>query len=344
MTVITGFTRVFREELARVEEKQPCCRLAAVAGLVHTAGAFLIRGGASDEDRYEVRLATTVQAAAKMAYSQFKAFGAEGELLTRREHRFEQRLVYEVRIKGTPASLQALNEMGLLSDGFELQTGISRRVVKKSCCRNAFVRGCLIGAGSANAPQREAHLEIITPHQQFCEDLSRLLREMDLHPGTRSRRGGYVVYLKGRDEVAGILAAAGAYAAALQVQEQAVVKEVRSRANRVANCDAANLRRTGAAASRQLEAISALERTGRLATLPHALREMAELRTSHPYMNLAELAEAGGEGLTRSAVNHRLRRLVEIAERPGGKGAHGRIRVSPTDTNESAKDAGSRLR
>jgi DNA-binding protein WhiA len=245
MKVSAGFTRVIREELARVEEKQPCCRVAAVAGLIHTAGTFLIRGGTSVDERYEVRLATTVQAAAKMAYSQFKAFGAEGDLLTRREQRFQHRLVYEVHIKGSPAALQALNEMGVLSDRFELEPGITRRLLKKVCCRNAFVRGCLIGAGSANAPQREPHLEIVTPHQGLCSDLAKLLRDMEFHPGERLRRGSFVVYLKGRDEVAGLLALAGAQVAALQVEEQAVVKEVRSRANRLANCDAANVRRNG---------------------------------------------------------------------------------------------------
>jgi DNA-binding protein WhiA len=328
MTLSSGFTRSFREELARVEEKQPCCRMAAVAGLVHTAGSFLIRGGTTDEERYEVRLVTTVQAAAKMAYSQFKAFGAEGELLTRREPRFQHRLMYEVHLKGSPATLQALNEMGMLSDSFELQPGISRRLVKKSCCRGAFLRGCLIGAGSANAPQKEAHLEIVTSNEAFCDDLVGLLKGLDLHPGQRVRRGNYVVYLKGRDEVSGLLALAGAHVTALHVEEQAVLKEVRSRANRLANCDSANTRRTGTAASRQLEAIAALERSGRLAALPLALREMAELRMQHPYLNLSELAEAGDEGLTRSAVNHRLRRLVMAAEGAGEAGAHARIRYS----------------
>ena len=325
MTLSTGFTRAFREELARVEDKQPCCRMAAVAGLVHTAGTFLIRGGTTEEERYEIRIATTVQPAAKMAYSHFKTLGAEGDLGTRREPGLQQRLVYEVHLKGSPAALQALNEMGVLSDNFELQPGIARRLVKKGCCRSAFLRGCLIGAGSANAPQREAHLEIVTSHQDFGHDLARLLGEMGFHPGQRTRREATVVYLKGRDEVAGLLALAGAHAAAIEVEEQAVVKEVRSRANRLANCDAANLRRTGRAASRQLEAITALERSGRLATLPLALREMADLRLQYPYLNLSELAEAGGEGLSRSAVNHRLRRLVEAAERPGTKGARGRI-------------------
>ncbi len=134
--------------------------------------------------------------------------------------------------------------------------------------------------------------------------------------------GSYVVYLKGRDEVAGLLALAGAHAAALQVEEQAVVKEVRARANRLANCDSANLRRTSAAASRQLEAIATLERSGRLETpCPRRCARWRSCELRYPYLNLSELAEAGGEGLTRSAVNHRLRRLVEAAERNGsGRG------------------------
>lgn len=309
-----------------MEEKQACCRLAAAAGLMHTAGSFLIRGGSTEAERYEIRIATTVQAGAKLAYSVFKGFGAEGELVTRREPRFHHRLVYEVHLRGAPAALQALNEMGVLSDSFELQPGISRRLLKKSCCRSAFLRGCLIGAGSATSPQREAHLEIITPHESFASDLVRLLGALDFHAGMRYRRGSYVVYLKGRDEVAGLLAMAGAHQVALQVEEQSVVREVRSRANRLANCDSANLRRTSAAASQQLEAIALLERSGRLEALPPALRDMAGLRLQYPYLNLSELAEAGGEGLTRSAVNHRLRRLVEAAERTGAKGAYASMR------------------
>jgi DNA-binding protein WhiA len=324
--VPTGFTRAFRQELAHHEEAQPCCRLATVAGLMHTAGTFHIRGGATDEERYEVQLATTIQAAAKAAYSQFKAFGAEGELLTRREPRFRHRLVYELHLKGSPATIQALNEMGVLTDSFRLQPGIAKRMVKKGCCRGSFVRGCLIGAGFANAPEKEAHLEVVTSNENFAQDLAGLLTSMDFHPGLCLRRGAWVVYLKGREEVAGLLAQAGAYHAALMIEEQSVLKDVRSRANRVANCDAANLRRTSAAALRQMEAIELLEQTGLLASMPPALREMAELRMDHPYLNLTELAQEAGQGLTRSAVNHRLRRLVEAAERKAPRGADGRIR------------------
>jgi DNA-binding protein WhiA len=310
-----------------VESRQPCCQLAAVAGLVHTVGTFLIRGGTSDEERYELRLETTVQAAAKMVYMQFKAFGAEGDLLTYREPRFHHRLVYEVRLKGTPSMLQSLNELVALTDSFRLSSGIPARLVKSGCCRGAFLRGCLIGIGSANAPQKEAHLELVVSREAFATDLVRLLCDMDFHPGLMSRRGSYVVYLKGRDEVAGLLALAGAHESALAVAEQAVLKEVRARANRLANCDAANLRRTSDAASRQLTAIALLERSGTLAQMPPALRETAALRVRYPYMTLSELVEAEGSGLSRSALNHRLRRLIQSAEREERGVAGDKIRL-----------------
>jgi DNA-binding protein WhiA len=310
--VTASFTRMVREELARHGEARSCCRLAEVSGLVRTSGSFHIRGGDSDEERYALHLVTTVRPAARLVYSHFKAFGAEGRLFTRREPRFRRRLLYEVHLAGSPATLQALNELGVLTDSFRLESGLPWRILKSRCCRAAFIRGCLLGAGSVNPPHREAHLEILSPYGAFAQDLVTLLRGLDFHPGLYVRRGDHVVYLKGREEVAELLAMAGAQRAALVLEEQAVVKDVRARANRLANCDEANSRRASAAAVRQLDAISALERSGVLELLPPALREMAGLRREYPYSSLVELSTESD--LSRSAVSHRLRRLVEAAD------------------------------
>jgi cell division protein WhiA len=317
----SSFSRGIREELARHPGGRTCCLRAEVAALVRTAGSFHIRAG-SDDQRYGLHLATTVQAAARSVYSHFKAAGVESRLLTRREAGFRRRLVYEVHLDGSPAMLQVLNELGVLSDSFRLLSGIPRWLVRDRCCRKAFLRGCIIGAGSVNDPQREAHLEILTPHEDFAGELRGLLEGLELHPGVYVRRGSSVVYLKGREEVVALLAYVGAQEAALRVEEQSVVKEVRAQANRVANCDQANLRRTSTAAIRQVEAIEFLQESGALAGLPDALREMAELRREHPYCTLRELAEEA-DGLSRSALNHRLRRLVEAAQEAGWQGEPG---------------------
>jgi DNA-binding protein WhiA len=315
--VTATFTRAVRDELTHLNENRTCCRLAEMAALLRTAGTFHIRGGVSDEERYGLHVATTVQAAAALVYSYFKSFGAEGRLFTRREPRLRRRLVYEVHFDGSAATLQALNELGIISDRFRLEPGIPARLVKRRCCKSAFVRGCFLGAGSVNPPAREAHLEILTPHEDFAADLARLLRGLEYHPGVYTRRGSEVVYLKGRDEVAQLLAFMGAQGAAVRVEEAAVLKEVRAQANRLANCDEANSRRSSDAAVRQLEAIEYLERAGVLAQLPAALRETADVRREHPYLSLGELVDKGPEPLSRSALNHRLRRLVDAAEEVG---------------------------
>lgn len=335
-----SFTRAVREELARVGERRRCCRLAEVAALVRTTGSFHIRGGDTDEERYGLHLTTSVQAAARLVFTHFRSFGAEADLLTRREAHFKRRLLYEVHLRGSAAMLQALNELGTLSDSFRLEMGLPWRLLKRRCCKAAFLRGVVIGAGSVNPPWREAHLEIVTPHEALAGDLARLLEGLAFHAGVYARRGSHVVYLKGREEVAELLALAGAQEAALAIEEQAVMKDVRARANRLANCDEANLRRTSIAADRQLAAIEYLHRQGLLSGLPLALQEMAAIRRGHPSLSLSELAEEVPERLGRSALNHRLRRLVQAAEaagwRPGGVRAYGRI-DGPTETGVAGR-------
>jgi len=313
---MASFSRQVRDELAHRRETRECCRTAEVAGLVKSAGTFRIRGGEEGE-RYGLELSTPVQAAASLVYSYFKALGANGTLLTTREHRFRRRLVYVLRLEGSPRVIQALNEVGVLSDNFRLDPGVPGRLIQRRCCKAALVRGAIIGAGSVNPPQRGAHLEVVTPHLAFAEDLAGLLTGLEFRPGVYLRRGVHVVYLKGREQVSELLAFAGAQEAALEVAEHAVLKEVRVQANRAANCDQANLGRTSAAALEQLSAIEFLESAELLGGLPAALQEVAELRLENPWSTLSELAEESDAELSRSAVNHRLRRLLKHAREAG---------------------------
>lgn len=331
MTGRTSFTRLVREELARQTDGRPCCAQAEIAALVRSSGTFHIRGGSGGEEKYGVQIITSVQPAARLVYSYFKSLGAEAQLMVRREPRFQRRLLYEVHLWGSIKNLQALNELGVISDSFRLQPGIPRRFLRRGCCRSAFLRGCLIGAASINDPHSDAHLEFLTPYEDFAADLCGLLTHMGFRPGRYQRRGSQVVYLKGREAVAGVLAQAGAHEAALAIEEGAVLKEVRAQANRLANCDQANVRRASMAAQRQLDAIDFLERVGLLRALPPALQEAAELRRLYPYLGLAELAQESGEPLGRSGMNHRLRRLMKAAREAGfvsgNMGTSGRTRL-----------------
>lgn len=317
MTGRASFTRQVREELARSTGGRACCALAEAAALVRCSGTFHIRGGSEGDQRYGVQVTTSVQPAARLVYSYFKSMGAEAQLVVRREPRFQRRLLYEVHLWGSVKNLQTLNELGVISDSFRLQPGIPRRLLRRACCRAAFLRGCLIGGASINQPHSDAHLEFLTPHEDFARDLAALLDQLGFRAGTYVRRGSHVVYLKGREAVAGVLAQAGAHEAALALEEGAVMKEVRAQANRLANCDQANVRRASTAAQAQLDAIDFLERVGLLRALPPALQEAAEMRRLFPYLGLAELAGEGQEPLGKSGMNHRLRRLMKAARQAG---------------------------
>src|SRR5660398_297892 len=203
------FTREVREELARRESGGRGGGGGGVGAVVRSIG-ILRRGGGKWGERYAFRMETTVRSTAERVYSFMKSFGVEEGLVVHREPRFQKRLVYQVEIEGSPAALQTFNEMGVLSDSFRLEQGIPGRLVKRGCCRKAFLRGCILGGGSINAPRKETHLALVTPHPPFAQDLVQLLQSSDIRAGLYVRRGIQVVYVKGREQVAEVLAIAGA--------------------------------------------------------------------------------------------------------------------------------------
>jgi cell division protein WhiA len=183
-----------------------------------------------------------------------------------------------------------------------------RRVLARSCCRRAYLRGALLGAGSLSGP-RDPHLEIRTAEVEGAHFLAEVAaREgAELHVLDRGRHG--VAYAKGVEPIADALVAAGATDTVLVLEERSVVSAIRSEANRLANADHANLVRTGRAAHAQLEAVRQLE----LDSLSDDLREIAELRLRHPTASVAELASRCRPQLTKASAYRRLRRLQELA-------------------------------
>ena len=293
-----------RAELARVEPERDCDRLAELSGLFHSAGSVHLLG----RGRVSVHLDLTSPATARRAFSLLRAFGVESEIRTYRQRAFAQATRYQLHVAGEPRALQVLHEAGVLSGGLAPLDRPPRRVVARSCCRAAYLRGALLGSGSLSGPG-EPHLEIRRPSREGAEFLAELgpLRVFE-------RRGHAVAYAKGADAVEEVLAAAGSSDAVLRLEEQAVMGATRSHANRLANADHANLVRVSRAAHRQLEAIRRLERAGALGDLPERLREIAELRLRHPSLSLRELAARCRPPTTKAAAHRRLTRMEQIAD------------------------------
>jgi DNA-binding protein WhiA len=180
-----------------------------------------------------------------------------------------------------------------------------------ACDRRAFLRGVLLGSGSISFGASGAHVEFVLADPSAAEELQRALASLDVRALRSERRGRQVVYLKGQEEIVALLRLVGANRGVLELETHRVGRDVRARLNRLLNAEEANLGRTVRAADRQLSAIDRLQADGRLAALAPALREAAAMRRRMPDADLDTLASA--LGVSRSAVNHRLRRLVELA-------------------------------
>jgi DNA-binding protein WhiA len=180
------------------------------------------------------------------------------------------------------------------------------------CDRKAMLRGFFLGCGSVNAPSGRYHMEFTVPTLGWGTSLLRLFHDRGIRAGMIERAGHHVVYLKEGDAIARTLGLIGASRAVMEFEKVRVVREVSGQVNRRLNFETANIDKTIGSALRQVAAIEKLENAGLLAGLSPALQEMARARRQNPELNLTELA--GHMELSKSAINHRLRRLVEMAD------------------------------
>lgn len=306
-----SFSADVRGELAAIAPRKRCCRLAELSALVRGAGSVHLRGSG----RIAVHLEVASPAVARRAFTLLRAYGVPCEIRTYRRRAFERPSRFQLHIAGDAKAVQALNEAGVLNSGLAPLARPPRRVVARSCCRAAYLRGALLASGSVSGP-RGAHLELRTRDLEAARFLAALAREEGFQLGLHERRSHALVYAKASEPIADLLAFVGAHEAALRLGERAVVASTRSRANRLANADHANIARTSRAADAQLRAIEQLRREGRLEHVGPKLRELAELRVRHPTLPLRELARRCRPPTTKAAAHRRLTKLQRLAEEP----------------------------
>lgn len=186
---------------------------------------------------------------------------------------------------------------------------------ENNCCFSSFIKGAFLSCGTVCDPNKMYTLEFIVPYMKLSEDFSALLKEAHLEPKVTGRRGIYVIYFKDSTNIEDILAFMGASTAMLEIVGVKALKDVRNRVNRVMNFDNANISKTVQASSAQIEAIDLIDRKIGLDELPEDLKEIAVLRREYPEMSLRELGEELSPPVSRSGVNHRLLKLMEMAKK-----------------------------
>ena len=198
------------------------------------------------------------------------------------------------------------------ADPRALALHVNFAMLEEPCCRASFLRGAFLAGGSVTDPRKGYHLELATSHHSVSREVLALMRELDQEPKAAQRKGNTVLYFKQSDKIEDFLTCIGAPLSAMEVMNAKLERDLRGSVNRRVNCDAANLDKVVEAAMAQVEAIRRLEGEGKLITLPDKLREAAALRLAHPEDTLAQLAQRCDPPVTKSALNHRLRKLMEL--------------------------------
>ncbi len=192
---------------------------------------------------------------------------------------------------------------------------INRANISDECCAGAFLRGAFLACGTVTQPERGYHLEFVVPYKRLCTDMIKFMDELNLNPKYIVRKGNHVIYFKDSESIEDILAIIGAQDASLYVMGIKIEKDVKNKVNRKLNFEMSNIGKTVDAANIQIEAIEYIESKKGISSLPDNLQKIARLRLEHQEASLSELGKLLDESISRSGINHRLNRIVNIAEK-----------------------------
>jgi len=304
-----SFAAQTKKELTLIES-DACCEKAELSALIRMNGAVQL-----SSQRVILDISTENAAIARRIYSLLKkTFKLHTELLVRKKMRLKKNNVYIVRVPNQVQEL--LSALKIVSEGFMFTADIDRDIIRSGCCKRAYLRGAFLAGGSVNNPEGSSyHLEIASMYEEHCKALSKLANKFDLNARCIERKKGFVLYIKEGEKIIEFLSIIGAHQALLRFEDVRIMKDMRNSVNRIVNCETANLNKTIGAAVRQIDNIRLLQREVGLESLPEKLREVAEIRLQHPDMNLKEVGDMLKGNVSKSGVNHRLRKIDELAEK-----------------------------
>ncbi|EMH0512796.1 DNA-binding protein WhiA [Listeria monocytogenes] len=284
---------------------------------VELAAFIRMNGAISFSNQLVIMDVQTENAAiARRMYQLLKdLYGVPIELLVRRKMKLKKNNVYIVRLKSGTRGI--LEDLRILEPPMTFTKSIDRGFVKKRSAKRAYLRGAFLASGSVNNPETSSyHLEIFSVYEEHNEAICALMNQFDLNARTLERKNGFITYLKEAEKITEFLSIIGATSALLHFEDVRIMRDMRNSVNRLVNCETANLNKTINAAVRQIDNIKYIQSTVGLEALPERLREIAALRIANEDVTLKELGEMLTTGqVSKSGINHRLRKLDQIAER-----------------------------
>ena len=297
-----SFSSDVKAELCRTALSRRCCAQAEAYGVLLYCGQFDARQVriTTESADFAARLPALFKKAFQMTFDRVPEEGAAKWIFT----------------LTAADKLAALGEPSGYHPAEPRPHHINFAVREEDHCRPAFFRGAFLAGGSVTDPSKRYHLELATPHRSVSRELRALMQEAGFSPKESCRKANYITYFKQSEAIEDFLTAIGAPLAAMELMNAKAEKDLRGSVNRRVNCDAANLDKAVEAAQGQIEAIYRLEERGMLEELPDKLKEAVDLRMAHPEMTLTQLAELCHPPVSKSAFNHRLRKLMELSRQP----------------------------
>ena len=257
---------------------------------------------------------TESPAIARRIYSLLKQFyQVESEIVVRRKMKLKKNNQYVVRLRYHAQEI--LSDLGIL-EGFQIKEKVPMTLLKDDLMIRSYLRGAFLAGGSVNNPETSRyHLEIYSLYEEHNEMIAQMINRYHLNARTTARRSGYIVYLKEAEKIAEFLQLIGATNGMLKFENIRIVRDMRNSVNRLVNCENANMDKVANASNRQIENIRLIDSMVGLDSLPEKLRAIAETRLAHQEVSLKELGVlVPGGPISKSGVNHRLRRLNAYAE------------------------------
>lgn len=304
-----SFASETKKELTQVETDDSSLK-AEVSALIRMNGTLSFANR-----QLSVDVQTENAAIARRLYTNIKRlYNLNVELLVRKKMRLKKNNVYICRVR--EGARELLADLQIVSESFEFNHTISKSLIPHNSQKRAYLRGAFLAGGSVNNPETSSyHLEVYSLYKEHGEALADLMNHYELNAKTIERKKGFVTYLKEAEKISDFLSLVGAHQAMLKFEDVRIVRDMRNSVNRIVNCETANLNKTIGAALRQVDNIRFIDNTIGLDQLPEKLREIARLRVEYQDVTLKELGEMVSTGaVSKSGVNHRLRKIDEIAD------------------------------
>ena len=295
-----SFSYNTKSELCRLTPESNCCAIAECYGMLLYGNTFSMR---------EIRIVTGNKVLGKRIVDMFlSAFKTSFDIMPDEEESGKQAYIIS-----DPGKISRIFEIYGFSKESLLAHHVNLSVLESECCIKSFIRGAFLTGGAVTDPAKSYHLELVTDHFNVSRQTYSLLLEMGFTPKETARSGNYIIYFKQSTAIEDFLTFIGAPIHAMELMSAKIEKDVRNTVNRKVNCDTANVTKTVDAAAAQIEIIEQIRAAGLFEALPDKLKQAAELRVENPELSIMELAEASSPPVTKSCMNHRMRKLAEIS-------------------------------